>query len=98
MTGMDGMSHGGAKPEGGKTAPSGAMGGGIGGMGGGMGGLSDFFLGSSMTQPLLKMAVGYFPKMGLLKTVELRATSKKAGAKKAELWFGPFDIATVAVS
>lgn len=67
-------------------------------MGGASGILADYMLGSSFTQPLLKMAVGYFPKMPLLKTVDGQSTAKRVGAKKASFWFGPFDIATVAVS
>jgi hypothetical protein len=88
---MEGMSHGGSS----KPAPSGGMGG---NPMGGAGGLTDYMLGSSMTQPLLKLAVGYFPKMGLFKKEETVTTAKRAGAKGTKLWFGPFDIDTVAVS
>jgi hypothetical protein len=82
---MEGMSHGGATgsaPGGGKSVES----------------LADYMLGSKYTQPLLKMAVGYFPKMALVKTVDGQSKAKKAGAKQASFWFGPFDIATVAVN
>jgi hypothetical protein len=91
---MEGMSHGGA---GGKT-PNAAGGMEANPMGKMGGSLADYFLASTYTQSLLKMAVGYLPNVPLLRTVDQPTTAKRSGAKRSQLWFGPFDIATVAVS
>jgi hypothetical protein len=93
MESMPSMSHGaGEQKPGSMSGMSGGMGGG--GMGGG---LSDFFLQSSMTQPLLNAFIGVFPAMPMTKKdLNKPSTFKRPGAKKANLWFGPFEIVDAA--
>jgi len=86
--GMAGMSHGGGEE---KPAMAGMSAGGMGG------GLSDFFLQSSMTQPLLNTFIGVLPTMPMIKkNLDMPSTYKRPGAKKANLVFGPYEIVDAA--
>ena len=84
---MMGMSHG----------PGGMSGGGMGSGVKAGGSFADFLMQSSYTQAMLNMVVGMFPDMKMTKkTLDLPSSSKRPGAKSADLWFGPFEIVDAA--
>ena len=88
---------------GGQSGNAGGMGG-MGGMsgGGGMGGIAGVDISnptlSGIISTMLNWGSPLLPRMNLNRTEQLEPQTKRAGAKRVRLWYGPMSIDGMSVS